>query len=233
MLCGSAVKVSAASISKKKMTLVTGQTGTLKVKGAKKVTWKSSAKTVAKVSKKGRVTAVSAGKAVITAKAGKKKFKCRVTVVNADTAGTRKTVAVKSKLSTSTDGMSEEEARVFRCLLSMRAEYPEGRSWTNADYYRWNGGIYRGGYGCAAFAFILSDSVFGNAKARSHKNMNEIRPGDILRVDGNTHSVIVLRTDGSGVTVAEGNYNSSIHWGRVLTWNQLSASLNYVMTRYE
>ncbi|MDD5948638.1 MAG: Ig-like domain-containing protein, partial [Lachnospiraceae bacterium] len=47
----------------------------------KKVTWKSSNKKVAKVSKKGKVTALKKGTAKITAKVSGKKFTCNVNVV--------------------------------------------------------------------------------------------------------------------------------------------------------
>ena len=68
-------------LNKTKVTLNVNQTTTLKVKGtSKKVTWSSSNKKVAKVSKKGKVTAVKAGKAKITAKVASKKLICKVTV---------------------------------------------------------------------------------------------------------------------------------------------------------
>lgn len=53
----------------------------LKVKGtSKKVTWKSSNKKVATVSKNGKVTGKKKGTAVITAKVSGKSYKCKVTV---------------------------------------------------------------------------------------------------------------------------------------------------------
>ncbi len=68
-------------ISKKKATIIKGKTLQLKVKGTKKkAKWSSNKKSVATVSKKGKVTAKKAGKAVITAKIGKKKYKCNITV---------------------------------------------------------------------------------------------------------------------------------------------------------
>lgn len=71
-------------ISKKSVTLVKGKTVTLTVKmGNKKVSgvkWSSSKKSVATVSKKGKVKAVSQGSAVITGKYKGKKYKCKVTV---------------------------------------------------------------------------------------------------------------------------------------------------------
>ena len=61
-----------AKISKTKATLYVKETLKLKVTGAaKKVTWSSSNKKVAKVSSKGVVTAVKKGSAKITAKTGK------------------------------------------------------------------------------------------------------------------------------------------------------------------
>lgn len=77
--------VSAASkttLNYKKKTLTKGQTLKLKVKGRKKkVKWSSSKKKVASVNEKGKVTAKRKGKAVITAKVGAKKYRCKITVV--------------------------------------------------------------------------------------------------------------------------------------------------------
>ena len=71
--------VYAASISKKKVTLTKGQSVTLTVNGAKKAPkWSSSNKKVASVSKKGVVKAKKKGSATITAKVGKKTYKCKV-----------------------------------------------------------------------------------------------------------------------------------------------------------
>ncbi len=68
-------------LSKKSITLYVGKTKTLKVKGTKKkAKWSSSKKSVATVSRKGKVKAKKAGKAKITARVGKKKLVCKVTV---------------------------------------------------------------------------------------------------------------------------------------------------------
>lgn len=68
-------------VSRKKLTMEVSKTHTLKIKGVKgKTIWKSSKPGVAKVNKKGKVTALRKGKAVITAKAGNKLYNCVVTV---------------------------------------------------------------------------------------------------------------------------------------------------------
>ena len=56
---------------------------------------------------------------------------------------------------------------VYNCMISLKAYFPEGKYWTNENFYAWNGGgRYYGGYGCAGFAFLLSDAAFGNLPAR-------------------------------------------------------------------
>ncbi|MDO4975731.1 MAG: glycerophosphodiester phosphodiesterase family protein [Eubacteriales bacterium] len=58
------------------------ETFTLKVKGTlRKASWTSSNSKVASVSSKGKVTGKDNGKATITAKVGKKKYRCTVTVL--------------------------------------------------------------------------------------------------------------------------------------------------------
>lgn len=69
-------------LNQKAISLEQGDTYRLKVKGSgkKKVKWSSSDPEVAKVGKKGKVTAVSEGNAIVSAKVGKKTLKCTVTV---------------------------------------------------------------------------------------------------------------------------------------------------------
>ncbi len=74
-------KAAKIQLNKKKATVYVGKSVQLKLKGTKtKVKWSSSRNSVAKVSPKGKVTGKKAGKAVITAKVKKKKYKCTVTV---------------------------------------------------------------------------------------------------------------------------------------------------------
>lgn len=121
---------------------------------------------------------------------------------------------------------------VYESMIALKGEYPEGMRWTNDNYYAWNGGIYSGGFGCAGFAFMLSDAAFGTLPARMETpSFDAIRVGDILRINNDTHSVIVLEVRANGVVIAEGNYNSSIHWGRILTADQVNRA-DYAMTRY-
>ena len=129
------------------------------------------------------------------------------------------------------------EAQVYEKLISMQSEYPEGMSWTNENFYAWNGGgHYYGGYGCVAFAYILSDAAFGTLPSRyiSDIRIENVHVGDLLRINNDTHTVIVLKVNGTeSITIAEGNYNRSVHWGRTISATQIaSSSTTELQTRY-
>lgn len=74
------VQAAAPALNKTSVILAVNESVTLKVENTnKKVTWSSSDKKIAIV-KNGKVTAKKAGSAKITAKIGKQKFSCKVTV---------------------------------------------------------------------------------------------------------------------------------------------------------
>ena len=138
--------------------------------------------------------------------------------------------------------------QVYEAMTALKEKYPEGMEWTNStpygnqgalgSSYVWKGGAIYGansGVGCAAFAFILSDAAFGSLPARAVANgsftFEDVKVGDILRVNGNSHSVIVLQKSAAGVIIAEANYNKTVHWGRAMTVDEALAA-DYIITRY-
>lgn len=125
---------------------------------------------------------------------------------------------------------TEQEA--YEAMIALKEQYPEGTPWTLANRYNWKGGITTGSGGCTAFAFMLSDAAFGDLPARKIYNFDEIHVGDILRVNNDTHTVIVLEVHDTYVIIAEGNYTSSVHWGRKITFRSLNENGTYMMTRY-
>ncbi len=129
--------------------------------------------------------------------------------------------------------LSDDEA--YETIISLKGSYPEGMRWTNDNSHRSGNRI---GYGCAGFAFMVQDSVFGvNAKKTQTTTLNwdELRVGDHLRVQNNMggeHSVMILSVDDDSVTLCEGNFNSSIHWGRTMTRDELEDDFIYRETCY-
>ncbi len=126
------------------------------------------------------------------------------------------------------------ESSAYKAMIKMKSKYPEGKKWTNDNVYHWKGGVYSWGAGCMGFAFALSDAAFGSLKARMVPltEYDGLQVGDILRINNDTHSVILLKVDEDEVTIAEGNYNSSVHWGRTLSRQEVEEITDYVLTRY-
>ncbi|MBO5146723.1 MAG: hypothetical protein J6C19_14550 [Lachnospiraceae bacterium] len=124
------------------------------------------------------------------------------------------------------------DSSIYDSIMAQKAVFPEGMRWTNEDFREWKGGVFIGGYGCAGFAFAVSDAAFGDAPAYVHRDYDNIKVGDILRINNDTHSVIVLEVRENSVIVAEGNYNSSIHWGREIPKSNLEDPYSYILTRY-
>ena len=84
-------------LNKTKISLQRGKTYTLKVKGTKKkVKWSSNKKTIATVTRKGKVTAQKPGTAVITASCGEYKVTCKITVKNPSLKLTKTSATVKA-----------------------------------------------------------------------------------------------------------------------------------------
>lgn len=127
--------------------------------------------------------------------------------------------------------LSEESVR--STLLAFQEQYPEGTPFDTFNVYAWHGGIYQIGTGCAAFAFILSDAAFGSLPARKYYDYSQIRVGDILRMNNDEHSVIVIDVHANSIIVAEGNLNGKVHWGREIPLSPVhNQEIVYAMTRY-
>lgn len=190
-------------VGKSKKLICNGTTGTM--------TWKSSKPSIAKVDKNGIVKAVKSGKAIITVSGGNLigSMQCEV--------------GVSKKI-------TQKQAK--KKIKALKKKYKEGMSWTNEkNYYFWEATNCRC-YGCIALAGEISDKVFGKyAPVTTHKNFSKIKAGDHVRI-GNSHSVIVLEKKGDTLTVVEGNYNYSVHWGRKITKKELQKTGFYVDTRY-
>ncbi len=122
------------------------------------------------------------------------------------------------------------EKNVYKTLMLLKKKYKEGTKWTNDYYYEWSGGYYKGAHGCASFAFMLSDIAFYDTLSTMHCNFNKVKVGDTIRLDFNTHTVIVLEVKKNSIIVAEAN--PTIHWGREISFQELYRTGTYVLTRY-
>ena len=147
-------------------------------------------------------------------------------------------VVTKKKKSNNEDETCSDNNYSDKCLyermIAKKTDYPEGMPWTNDNTYAWKGGIYNSGAGCAGFAFMLSDACFGNIQANQLEPCpTEYKVGDVVRINNDTHYIIILKIDLSTntITIAEGNFNKSIHWGRTFTVEGLQDTCNHILRR--
>lgn len=130
------------------------------------------------------------------------------------------------------NGKEITDDNIREIIYGLKAEYPEGRRWTNDDSY-YSSAAHMIGGGCEGFALICTDAAFGSLPiSGTHSDFDAIRVGDVARVNHNTHAVVVLEKHADSIVVAEGNYNHSIHWGRKLTRQDLEDGDFYIRTRY-
>ena len=143
------------------------------------------------------------------------------------------------------------ETDVYNRLMERQymAGYSEGTPWTNdipysfddpylnhVEFDGWPAGCY-GGVGC--FGFMMDMMEYASNYEYpiriingTYDNLPEIRVGDGIRLNNNGHSVVVLEVhpDGHTVTVAEGNFNSSVHWGRIIDLADPNNGFYYLAT---
>ena len=152
------------------------------------------------------------------------------------------------------DSAVPDLTQVYEAMIALKdnEQYKEGTPWTNYEpysdskgYYHWKGGLLGGAnisaVGCVAFAFILSDAAFGSLPARMYAagefEFSDIKAGDILRVNNDVHTVIVLEANDVSVIVAEGNistgdHQGKVHWGRIISKEEVMRDTSHYITRY-
>ena len=119
------VSASAAKLNKTSISLNVGKTYTLKATGTNgKITWTSSNKSVATVSSKGVIKARKKGTTVITAKYGKKKLTCKVTVKQ----------PVKSiKLNKTSATLKKGNSLTLKATISPSSANNKAVTWTSSN----------------------------------------------------------------------------------------------------
>lgn len=133
--------------------------------------------------------------------------------------------------------LANQDAVVKAAIMSFKQTYYEGLPWTDANnrYYnpKWN----LIGYGCVAFAMTISDNVYGsnaNINVINNPSPSDIRVGDVVKYylpNNRTHWVVVTDVSDTSITICEGNYNSKIHWGRVVTKKSLQGRIVKISRR--
>lgn len=233
-----ALSISAAEKKEKKMMLnfvkkklKVGQKANLKIRNltsSYSLSWSVDDANVANINAEGVITAISPGKTAITVIVNDKtKLVTRITVVSN-----------KKKMK-----RSVEEQKIYKKIRSLRKEFKENSLWGDEKEYfcEKNNTI---GSGCAALGFQFTDILFGkDAPMNKSEDLsgikNKIRIGDLIRINQNTHTAIVIDKEEDGMILLEGNFffgdakEGRIHWGEKLTFDKFMEVGDYYVTRYK
>lgn len=139
-------------------------------------------------------------------------------------------------ISTLSNGKPVTEDNVRELLYSLQNQFPEGTPWGNG----YPDGIIEkyGDAGCNSFAYMCW-CICG---ADSHKStwvytessaadFDDLRVGDMVGYRNENapmgHVVIVMEKHSDEIILAEGNYNGTVHWGRVITRQELETAPHF------
>lgn len=191
-------RASKARISSKKVTLYVGETKTVKILGmAKKIQWKSSKKKVATVTSKGKIMARKAGKATITAKVGKRSFKCSVTVKQPDSARRLKLARQKAKQIikkyVSSDMNTAERAYVLFRWISDNCSWQKNQSTA----------AYKKNFGNEAYAALILKKAACSGHAKAYMMLCEMAKVPVRHVNAGswTHQWNEVKVNGKWLKV--------------------------------
>jgi hypothetical protein len=104
-----------------------------------------------------------------------------------DTIYTRYTASVSDELA---NGDSVTERNVKKALSDLEDSYADGDVWNMDWKYRSN--VMGSVYGSEAFAWTISDEVFGELEVTEHRKAEDLRPGDVVHLDDYDEYVVVL-----------------------------------------
>lgn len=137
------------------------------------------------------------------------------------------------------------ETEVYNRIMSRQnvEGYTEGTPWDNSHTYK-NQVVFNGynpgrftGAGCQAFMMDMmefaSNYEYPIRKVEcTYDNLPKLHIGDGARLNNDSHSVLIIGIDDDGhtVTLAEGNFNYSVHWGRKVDLADPSNSISYIET---
>lgn len=147
------------------------------------------------------------------------------------------------------EGLNISKQELMGCftdqdIVAMAKEIvPAGTQWGMKTYYDLLGykrgnGVPKRGQSCQAFAYWLTDAIFGTTPAYCINKPEAdgsivIRTYDIICYG--QHAIVVLGVDGEKqiVTAAEGGFNGTVNWGRTVTFDEIFKAGNFAIIRRE
>lgn len=128
------------------------------------------------------------------------------------------------------NGSTATQANVKSALTMLKIEYPNNGSWDTTKTY--TSTVLGSAYGCDAFAYTMSDRVFGNMSASKSK-AGDLKPGDVVYLSSKRIYVIVVDVDEDDdeFTYAYCDTTGKITWNNTEDISDLG-SKDTIYTRY-
>ena len=151
-----------------------------------------------------------------------------VTAANADAA---KTAATADEIAPTDFNIPTETAFLTK-LNTLRSKYPNGSIWEGVYY---EDGMAKA-WTCFAYAVTMMREIFG-VKYYAERifeymdyNFNGICAGDIVRIDGDSHSIFIIKVTSSGFYYTDGNgtgvYNQ-VRWDGFYSASEMRSRFTY------
>ena len=131
-----------------------------------------------------------------------------------------------------TNGKAVTEKNVLSLLSDLEDDY-DGEDWAEDERYK--SSVLGTGYGSQAFAYFISDEIFGDLDVSENTKFTQMKAGDILYYDYEDAYVIILSvdTDYDEFTYAYADeYRERVYWDQYGDLNDLNSRYDTVYTRY-
>ena len=215
-----------------------GDTGkvTLKGKTVTEVRWTSSKPSIVTVDDTGKVTAKHTGTAVLTAKYAWKKraycYRVNIQVVS-------RLAAEQKKFPTGTywnDGGNNNQVTQRPCIHDddRYCAYNSVGCESNL-YLGMVAGMQVAGYQCHGFALKVAQDLYGSLKKWKYvESYRTIHAGDVIRINNNSHTIIVTKVYSGSIQYADCNSTGDcqIQWGKTMSRQALRKAFTYMYTKY-
>ena len=131
-----------------------------------------------------------------------------------------------------TNGKAVTEKNVLSLLSDLEDDY-DGEDWAEDERYK--SSVLGTGYGSQAFAYFISDEIFGDLDVSENTKFTQMMAGDILYYDYEDAYVIILSvdTDYDEFTYAYADeYRERVYWDQYGDLDDLDSRYDTVYTRY-
>ena len=99
----------------------------------------------------------------------------------------------------------------------------------------WSQRMQVAGYQCHGFALKVAQDLYGSLKKWKYvESYRTIHAGDVIRINNNSHTIIVTKVYSGSIQYADCNSTGDcqIQWGKTMSRQALRKAFTYMYTKY-